>query len=460
MDIFIQLPEWSERFQRIALDILGTPSSCSASITHILSMICPLCSNTDSKLFHKDKRRDYFQCQKCRLVFVPDSFILSAEDEKVEYDKHENNIHDQGYRKFLSRVFDPVNERIQTDAKGLDFGCGPGPALAEMFKENSFEMSIYDPFYANNPEVLNASYDFITSTEVIEHVKDPVQFLDQITKILKPGGTIGLMTKLVADQNAFKNWHYKNDQTHIRFYSRKTFKQIANTYKLSIEFIGNDVIILQKPKKRQICPKCQRPQDVCLCSEIAKIDNNSPICVLRHKSEKSHALNTVKLMELCLNDIHVFDGESFDNHKGFQQFLTKNADREILLLYPGENAITSTELAKSDTDYAFVILDGTWRKTRAILNSTKCINDLPFVMLPEGIESKYILRKGPEGGVSSLEATAILLSELESEEKYLPLYNCFNKMIQQQIDKMGEETFMKNYAKRIEDMPRETYHAW
>lgn len=75
-------------------------------------------------------------------------------------------------------------------------------------------------------------------------------------------------------------------------------------------------------------------------------------------------------------------------------------------------------------------------------------------MLPEGIESKYILRKGPEGGVSSLEATAILLSELESEEKYLPLYNCFNKMIQQQIDKMGEETFMKNYAKRIGDIPR------
>jgi len=380
---------------------------------------------------------------------VPESSILPINEERAEYDKHENHIHDQGYRKFLSRVFNPIKERIQPSAKGLDFGCGPGPALAEMFKEAGFDMSTYDPFYAKNEKVLNGSYDFITSTEVIEHVKNPVQYLNQITKMLKPGGTIGLMTKLVTDQHAFKNWHYKNDQTHIRFYSKKTFKFIANSYKLNLKFIGNDVIILQKPKKRQICSNCQRPQDVCLCSEIVKIDNQSPICVLRHKSEKNHALNTVKLMELCLSQINVFDGESFDNHTGFQKFLSDNSNREILLLYPDETAVESTDLAKTNTNYAFVILDGTWRKTRAILNSTSCLKNLKFVKLPEKIQSKYILRKGPEGGVSSLEATAMLLSGLENEEKYLPLYNCFNKMIQQQIDKMGEEVFMKNYAKRI-----------
>ena len=45
---------------------------------------------------------------------------------------------------------------------------------------------------------------------------------------------------------AFSRWHYKQDPTHVSFFSRETFTWLAARDGLTVEFIGNDVIILQK----------------------------------------------------------------------------------------------------------------------------------------------------------------------------------------------------------------------
>jgi hypothetical protein len=54
------------------------------------------------------------------------------------------------------------------------------------------------------------------------------------------------MTKLVIDRDAFATWHYKNDPTHVCFFSVDTFHWLADLWRAKIEFIGNDVIILEK----------------------------------------------------------------------------------------------------------------------------------------------------------------------------------------------------------------------
>ena len=205
-------------------------------------MRCPLCTN-ESHFYFEDKKRPYQQCGKCDLVFVPDEFILSPEKEKAEYDLHDNEIHDSGYRNFLSRIYNPITDKVKSPATGLDFGCGPGPALYHMFKETGYEMSLYDLFYYPDRSVLSSSYDFITCTEVIEHIKNPIEIWDQLLNCLKKGGVLGIMTKLVTSREAFKNWHYKNDPTHIRFYSENTLEWVAKKYQKDIEFIGKDVIL-------------------------------------------------------------------------------------------------------------------------------------------------------------------------------------------------------------------------
>ncbi len=209
-------------------------------------MKCPLCGGVNNSLFSSDKRRDYYRCVDCALVFVPESQRLSSEDEKKEYDKHENDPSDIGYRKFLGRLFNPLCEKLDSNSFGLDFGSGPGPTLSVMLQEVGHIMNVFDIFYANKPEVLNKTYNFITCTEVIEHLHQPDEILNSLVKILDVEGLLCFMTKMVIDQQSFAKWHYKNDMTHVCFYSKETFQWIAERYNCSVEFIDKDVIFLKK----------------------------------------------------------------------------------------------------------------------------------------------------------------------------------------------------------------------
>ncbi|MCP4421096.1 MAG: class I SAM-dependent methyltransferase [Chloroflexi bacterium] len=208
--------------------------------------ICPLCISDDCVLFFEDDKRPFYHCPICSLVFVPQTHFLSASAEKAEYDLHQNSPTDLGYRRFLSRLFLPMQERLAPNSLGLDFGSGPGPTLSLMFKEVGQRMEIYDPFYAPETAVFNNTYDFITATEVVEHLHKPKKELYQLWSLLKPSGTLGIMTKLMINQEAFAKWHYKNDLTHVCFFSQKTFIWLATQWQAELTFLHNDVILLQK----------------------------------------------------------------------------------------------------------------------------------------------------------------------------------------------------------------------
>jgi len=208
---------------------------------------CPLCRCADTAAYFKDKHRAYRQCCKCLLVFVPQQFHLPPSAEKAEYDLHLNNPADAGYRKFLSRLTDPLQERITAGSSGLDFGCGPGPALAEMLTEAGHKVALYDPYYQPDTSVLEQDYDFICATEVVEHLRIPADEFRRLFALLRPGGILAIMTKLVRNQQAFAGWHYIRDLTHICFYSRKSFRWLAQHYAAEVEFIGADVILLRNP---------------------------------------------------------------------------------------------------------------------------------------------------------------------------------------------------------------------
>ena len=206
---------------------------------------CPLCGLSEHRHYHSDKKRDYLQCSRCELVFTPANFYLSPEQERAEYEKHENSSADLGYRRFLSRLSAPLSNRLTSGASGLDFGCGPGPALADMMAEQGFTMENYDPFFANKPKLLSKQYDFVCATEVVEHLHQPQQVFEQLFKCLKPNGLLGIMTKRVISQAAFSRWHYKNDPTHVCFYSVASFEFIADKFKAKLSIEGDDVVIFK-----------------------------------------------------------------------------------------------------------------------------------------------------------------------------------------------------------------------
>jgi 2-polyprenyl-3-methyl-5-hydroxy-6-metoxy-1,4-benzoquinol methylase len=81
---------------------------------------------------------------------------------------------------------------------------------------------------------------------VIEHFRQPNQELHKLFALLKPKGILGIMTKLVIDADAFSRWHYKNDLTHVSFFSRDTLQWLAIKYQCRLDILGNDVIIFTR----------------------------------------------------------------------------------------------------------------------------------------------------------------------------------------------------------------------
>ena len=207
---------------------------------------CPLCGSEEVREFFEDKRRTYLQCHLCNLVFVPPSQFLSAEDEKKRYDLHQNSPLDPGYCRFLGRLFTPLNQCLAPGSRGLDFGSGPEPVLSRMFEEAGHSMTIFDYFYEPRLAALESKYDFITATEVVEHLREPKKEMERLWACLKQGGRLGIMTKLVGTQAVFSEWHYKNDLTHVCFFSEATLAWLAVKWNADLTFIDSDIVFFLK----------------------------------------------------------------------------------------------------------------------------------------------------------------------------------------------------------------------
>lgn len=206
---------------------------------------CPLCFSKQLVDYHQDKLRPYLQCQNCQLVFVPLIAHLSLSSEKAIYDLHQNDLLDEGYQQFLSRLTSPLLPYLKPNSFGLDYGCGPAPLLASLLKKSGHQMAVYDPFYVNEPATLQHSYDFITCSEVVEHFRQPHQEFQRLFGLLNPDGILAIMTKRVIDQTAFSRWHYKNDLSHISFFSETTFLWLADQYRFRVDFPCADVAIFK-----------------------------------------------------------------------------------------------------------------------------------------------------------------------------------------------------------------------
>ena len=87
-------------------------------------------------------------------------------------------------------------------ARGLDFGCGPAPALAAMLEEGGCVMNLYDPFYRPDRGSLGQSYQFITATEVVEHLHRPGEELAALWEALEPGAPPPLPSQSLGERLA------------------------------------------------------------------------------------------------------------------------------------------------------------------------------------------------------------------------------------------------------------------
>lgn len=209
---------------------------------------CPLCRSTAHRLFCLDGLRGwrYRRCRVCALTWRDPDQRPGRRQERRQYELHDNRPDDPGYRRFLARVAEPLAARLPPASQGLDYGCGPGPALADLLGAGGHAVAGYDPFFFPDPAPLERTYDFVTCTETAEHFFEPGREFHTLSELLRPGGRLALMTGRLDDDARFGRWHYRHDPTHVCFYRPETLDWIASRYGLVTEYRHGDVWIARK----------------------------------------------------------------------------------------------------------------------------------------------------------------------------------------------------------------------
>lgn len=202
---------------------------------------CTLCDRM-AALFYETVKNKYYKCSNCSSVLLDPENYLTREKERERYEKHNNDVKDPKYQEFVSPIVNEISQKFNVEHTGLDFGAGTGPVITKLLQEKGYKMELYDPFFWNNPKVLDSEYDFIACCEVIEHFHHPLKEFKLLRSLLKSGGILYCMTRLYSEEIDFQRWYYKEDPTHVFFYHENALKWIKKHLHFS-KLVINDRLI-------------------------------------------------------------------------------------------------------------------------------------------------------------------------------------------------------------------------
>jgi SAM-dependent methyltransferase len=213
--------------------------------------LCYLCKTNNTYRIKGAVRDDAtlknYQCQSCGLVFLSSnnhvsdqSYINSAmhgdEPPSMEEWIKASNHDDE-------RRFNYLKKKAHNKTL-LDIGCGAGGFLLKInhLTKNSTGIELEDrvrrywsgkfPVYKSIDQVRDCKFDLITIFHVLEHLKDPVNFLRKIKNIVANNGTVFIEVPNskdalinIYDSEAYQEFIYWSQ--HLFVFSSSNIKEIA-----------------------------------------------------------------------------------------------------------------------------------------------------------------------------------------------------------------------------------------
>jgi hypothetical protein len=195
---------------------------------------CRLCQNPSQIIF--EDVRPFYACNVCGLIFS--DCLLSAE----EVEKHYKNQYSSGFdwkkeAQHFVEWFDHFGFAVPVRTLSIfDYGSGGG-FLTKALREMSFKVDCYEPILHGefNRENYAEAYEIVILNEVVEHLEDINKTLDTVYSILADNGVVFIKTNLTDKlinnplnfYELFKGWWYKDDPTHISFFSSLTIEYIC-----------------------------------------------------------------------------------------------------------------------------------------------------------------------------------------------------------------------------------------
>lgn len=219
-------------------------------------MSCTICQATDQKLIRIGKiDKTGYECNACSFVFLwpqptekeiediyKESYYKSwgvfAGEEKQETARLKKGTSERYLKRVMmhrrsGKLLDigsafgylmEVAKSYGFDAYGVELSSFSSSIAKKKFGSKVFEGKLKD---ANFPE---AHFDVITMFDLIEHIPQPVEFMREVKRIIKPGGFVGITTpdtsslsyKLLGKGGWF-HWKFE----HLGYFNRKSIEGLA-----------------------------------------------------------------------------------------------------------------------------------------------------------------------------------------------------------------------------------------
>jgi len=196
------------------------------------------------------------------------------------------------------------------------------------------------------------------------------------------------------------------------------------------------------------CPRCGKPETLCVCQDIQPIDNKIALLILQHPQEQDKALGTARLTALHFKNAVFKTGLSWSS---LTKALGRAADpkrwatlylgsADPAMLAPGQSVVALDakghllpiqEMALADIE-GVIVLDGTWSQAKTLWWRNAWLLKSKRVVLAPSRPSLYgKLRREPRReGLSTLEAAGVLLARLENRpEIETALLETFGKLL-------------------------------
>ena len=219
-------------------------------------MNCPVCGGDLRHLFDKE-RVSYVKYSKCGLVkqypepaleklkakYDTDNNYFVDERKGIDYVKGETWLRETArfYISILSRCVPCYSvERLDI----LDFGCGTGILCSELQKDGhntlGIELSEWAAKFGKTKYGVNiiqgdlfevdleeSRFDIVTMMHTIEHLQNPVLYLEKLTNLLKGNGIMMIATPnvdCITSRIFRRNWRYYLPNEHIYLFNEKSLK--------------------------------------------------------------------------------------------------------------------------------------------------------------------------------------------------------------------------------------------
>jgi SAM-dependent methyltransferase len=233
---------------------------------------CPSCGSSERRTLFTKAGFTFVRCEACDLVFSNPQVV----EELVEEEYRTGGSNDIWVDVLLSErqleldreKFGALLDELEPYRRGgrlLDVGCSIGLFLqlaeqrgwqgrgiefsdrARAYAQNELGLDVIDvPLDAAGYE--DASFDVVTLNSVIEHVNQPRRLLEEIRRILVPGGALYVITPNV-ESLACRVLHERaatfDGRNHLVYFSSATLTRLLDRVGFEVDHVSTRVASLQ-----------------------------------------------------------------------------------------------------------------------------------------------------------------------------------------------------------------------